>query len=171
VSTCNFGEEHKLLSEMINERRIVVNAKINNKEEAIRLAGKLLYDDGYIDENYTDAMLKMSSELGSYIVIAPGIAMPHARPEAGALKAGFSIIIIPAGVNFGHEKNDPVHIVFALAAVDNSSHLKAMRELSMFLNEEENIQAVQQAKDSKEVVHIFSDFEKLSLLNNLERRE
>ena len=53
---------------MINERRMAVDSRISNKEEAIRLAGKRLYDEDYsddIDEDHTEAKLKMSSELSS----------------------------------------------------------------------------------------------------------
>ncbi|MCG8484068.1 MAG: BglG family transcription antiterminator [Clostridia bacterium] len=158
-------EDQKLLSEMIDVKRTIVNAKISSKEEAIRLAGKLLLDDGYINDNYIEAMLELSSELSSYLVIAPGIAMPHARPERGALKAGFSILTIQEGINFGHEKNDPVRIVFALAAVDNNSHLRAMSELSMLLNEENNVEMIKNAKQSKEIINIINDFERSFLAN------
>ena len=122
-------------------------------------------DDGYINDNYIEAMLELSSELSSYLVIAPGIAMPHARPERGALKAGFSILTIQEGINFGHEKNDPVRIIFALAAVDNNSHLRAMSELSMLLNEENNVEMIKNAKQSKEIINIINDFEKSFLAN------
>jgi len=61
-----------LLSEMINERKMVADSRIDNKGEAIRLAGKCLYDEDYIDdiaEDHTDEVLrivlKMSSESSS----------------------------------------------------------------------------------------------------------
>lgn len=52
----------------------------------MRIGGELLEKSGAIEPRYIDAMINTVKEIGPYIVIAPGIAMPHARPEAGAKK-------------------------------------------------------------------------------------
>lgn len=72
--------------------------------------------------------------LGPYIVIAPGIAMPHARPEMGAKKIGMSLITLTQPVNFGHPENDPVKIVVCLCSTDSITHLKALSQLMQFLD-------------------------------------
>lgn len=162
----NYEEEQKLLTEMINEKRVATDAEIKDKESAIRFAGKLLLDDGCVEPQYIDAMLKISSELSAYIVIAPGIAMPHARPESGALKPGFSIVTLKNELKFGHPENDPVKLIFALAAIDNTSHLKALSELSIFLNEDSNVQLLRDAHSPKEIIKIIGDFEEKYLLEH-----
>lgn len=43
-------------------------------------------NNGCIKESYIDAMVNTVKNMGPYIVIAPGIAMPHAAPEDGVLK-------------------------------------------------------------------------------------
>lgn len=68
-------------------------------------------------------------EFGPYIVIAPGVAMPHARPEAGVLKPGVSIITLAEARAFGNETNDPVDFVIAFAAVNKNAHIKTLQRI------------------------------------------
>lgn len=128
-----------VLKDLLTEETIELNVNANNWEEAVRAGGRLLLDAGKIEERYIDAMIRTVKQLGPYIVIAPGIAMPHARPEDGAKEVGMSLITLKNPVNFGHQQNDPVKIVVCLCAVDNSSHIKALSQLVKFLNDEEMI--------------------------------
>lgn len=148
-----------MLSDMIGESRIALNAPVKTKEEAITLAGRLLYEDGKVELRYIDAMLELSRELGAYVVIAPGFALPHARPECGAKEAAFSVVTIKDGVSFGSKSNDPVRVVMALAAVDNQSHLTALSELSKFLQEQGSIEAIANSRTEREVVETLRAFE------------
>ena len=83
-------------------------------EEAIRLAGELLAKAGAAEERYADAMVKSYRERGPYFVLAPHIALPHARAEDGVKEASVSLIRLKKPVVFGHAANDPVQLVFAL---------------------------------------------------------
>jgi mannitol/fructose-specific phosphotransferase system IIA component (Ntr-type) len=126
-----------VLSDMLSLSRIKIKAPVRNKYDAIRQTGELLCMDGLATPEYTDAMLRLFEELGAYIVISPGVAMPHARADAGAKKTGFAIVTPREPVDFGHEKNDPVRIILALVATDNKSHLQAMKELSLLISQED----------------------------------
>lgn len=152
-------EEQKLLTEFIDTNRISVKSHCANKNDAITAAGRLLLADGYIDARYIEAMIQLTEELRAYIVIAPHIAMPHARPDAGAKKTGISIVTLQEPVVFGHEKHDPVKIVFALSAVDNTSHLKAMRELSMLLCEDSEVEKLMSSQTPEELYGVIKEFE------------
>lgn len=55
-----------------------------------------------------------------------GIAMPHARPEEGANKLSLALTLIPSGVNFDADENDPVKLLIVLAATDSTSHIEAI---------------------------------------------
>lgn len=126
-----------VLKDLLTEKTIKLNVEVDNWEEAIREGGKLLLEAGKIEARYIDAMIKTAKQLGPYIVIAPGIAMPHARPEDGVKEVGMSLITLKTPVNFGHQKNDPVEIVVCLCALDNNSHIKALSQLVKFLSSED----------------------------------
>jgi PTS system ascorbate-specific IIA component len=59
-------------------------------------------------------MRRVLQELGPYAVIAPGIALLHARPDDGVLAPCLALITLSRAVEFGSEQNDPVDLVFAL---------------------------------------------------------
>lgn len=125
------------LLEALGERIEVVE-KVNSWEEAVKIGGKLLEKDNIIDSGYIDKMIEVCKELGPYIAIAPGIAIPHARPEDGAKSFGISFLIIKEGINFGSH-NDPVYLVISFATPDKESHLKFLQELAEILQDSENI--------------------------------
>ena len=71
-----------MLIEVLNEDLIETNAEMKTRDEAVRESGRLLCSQGFAEERYIDAMIQNVKENGTYIVIAPGIAMPHARLNA-----------------------------------------------------------------------------------------
>lgn len=127
-----------MLSDLMNPERISLGYKAADWEEAVREAGRLLVETGCARPQYVDAMVQTVRELGPYIVLSKGMALPHARPEAGAEKVAMSLVILDKPVNFGNKMNDPVKAVFGLCAVDNNTHIQALADLGKFATAEEN---------------------------------
>ncbi len=145
------GVAEPLLKDLLTEKTIRLNVEVKDWEEAVRIGGELLEKDGAIEHRYIDAMIDSVKDIGPYIVIAPGIAMPHARPESGAKKIGMSLITLKNPVNFGNKENDPVKIVVCLCAVDHSSHLKALSELVELLGDERFISTLLNSSSQDEI--------------------
>ena len=119
-----------MIHSILTEDTVEVNVEVSDWEEAVRTAGNLLYKNGYVEACYVDSMVDIVKAVGPYIVLLKGVALAHARPSQGAKKIGLSLITLKTPVNFGNADNDPVSLVFALSAVDNSSHLELLGELS-----------------------------------------
>jgi len=100
-------------------------------------------------------MIRVAKEFGPYIVIAPGIALPHARPEDGVIKASITVMRLKTPVDFGNKDNDPVYLVVALAALDNKGHVEGLSELATVLGDEGKIQNIKQAETKEELLEIF----------------
>ncbi len=113
------------LTDLIPRQRLALGVEAADWREAVRIAGNLLLDSGTVTETYIDAMTAES--LNQYIVIAPGIALPHARPEDGVLETALSLVKLKTPLNFGNPQHDPVKLVVALAAVNKKVHLRAMQ--------------------------------------------
>ena len=77
-------------------------------QTAVRIVGAPLVERRAITQNYLERCIGMVDEAGPYIVIAPGLALAHARPGDGALHLSLSVGRFDPGVEFGHPKNDPV---------------------------------------------------------------
>ena len=119
-----------LLQQALGEGSVVIGASANDWQDAVAIAGNALVASGCTTPEYTQAMIDNVLELGAYIVIAPGLAMPHARPSEAVLHTGLSLVTLKQPVKFGHHKNDPVSVVFGLAALDHDRHLELLSEFA-----------------------------------------
>lgn len=124
-------------------------------EEAIRKSSGSLIEGDYISTNYVDEMIQSVKQYGPYIVIAPNIAMPHARPEAGSNKVGFSVMICKTPVAFSEEKEHHASLFVTLSCVSADTHLKMMQALVEVLGDEVKVQKLLETTDKEEVLKIF----------------
>lgn len=118
-----------MLADLLTDDRIQLRKSVNDWKEAIELAAQPLIEDQVINEQYVHAMLESVVKFGPYIVIGPGLALAHARPEDGAKKLGVSVLTLSTPVKFGNKDNDPVSLVFCLSAINNYSHLNVMKAI------------------------------------------
>ncbi|MGY0017492.1 PTS sugar transporter subunit IIA [Streptomyces sp. YJ-C3] len=121
------------LSDLIPVEAIRLDVAAPDWRGAVRAAGDLLVATGVSTDAYTEEMARNVEENGPYIVIAPGFAFAHARPSPAVHRTGMSWVRLATPVNFGHETNDPVHLVVALAATDSGAHTQAMGALARLL--------------------------------------
>ncbi|BES63839.1 PTS sugar transporter subunit IIA [Gottschalkiaceae bacterium SANA] len=140
------------LSGIVSPSNIRLKKSVENREEAIRLAGEVLIDNGIVENSYVDAMVDSCNELGPYIVLVPGVAIPHARPECGANKVGISIVTLNKPIVFGNEENDPVHTVIAIASDNNENHIGIISSLSKFLMDSKRVELLRVAENPKEAI-------------------
>lgn len=120
------------------DERIRILERVGSWAEAVRISGELLAADGLVTSLYVERMIRTCEELGPYIAIAPGIAIPHARPEDGARAFGLSMVVVKEGVSFGSH-NDPVYVLIAFATPDRSAHIEFLRQLAEILARSEEI--------------------------------
>lgn len=124
------------------DRAIVLGARATDWRDAVRLAGDALVDSGCTTAEYTEAMIRMVDDHGPYIVIAPGLALAHARPGPEVRCDGISVVTLAEPVEFGHAHNDPVRVVIGLAGVAAEGHLEAVAELANAFNDAAAIPAL-----------------------------
>ena len=141
-----------MIHNILTEDTVEVHVEVDDWEEAVREAGRLLYKNGYVEERYVDNMVEIVKEVGPYIVLLKGVALAHARPNQGAKKIGLSLITLKTPVCFGNEDNDPVSLVFALSAVDNSSHLELLAEMSEIFDDEAGMMELAKAETKRELL-------------------
>ncbi|MGT2772038.1 BglG family transcription antiterminator [Streptococcus marimammalium] len=148
------------LTDLLTIDLIQTKEKVNDWQEAITVAADLLLKQGFIEPTYITAMIDSVKKLGAYIVLAPHVAVPHAAPEKGVKRLGMSLLQLQKPVSFNLDENDydierEVQLIFVLAAVDSSSHLKALQELVMILDDEEMIQKLIKAKTREDVYRLL----------------
>jgi len=150
------------LKEALNAQTVKAKVAASSWEQAVEVAGMVLVQANLVEPRYIDAMKKTLRELGPYSVIAPGIAMPHARPEDGVIQTGFSLVTLVKPVTFGNAENDPVDILLAFSASDKERHITALKEISVFLSNDGLVRKVRTANSNDQLLDVIRDFERIN---------
>jgi len=132
---------------------IQIMNEVSSWEESIKVAAEPLLKKGFISEKYIQDMIDNVKINGPYIVIAPEIAMPHARNEGGVLKTGISFLKLKNPVYYPEGKQ--VSILFVLAAEDNSGHLELISDLSSILIDEEIVTKLKNSDNEDEIINLI----------------
>ncbi|MEU6330739.1 PTS sugar transporter subunit IIA [Streptomyces sp. NPDC047049] len=144
------------LNDLLPQAAVRLDVRVADWREAIRTAGELLVDTGATTEAYTAEMIRNVEENGPYFVLAPGFALAHARPSPAVRRTGMSWVRLAQPVEFGHESNDPVHLVVGLAAEDSGAHTAAMAALARLLAGPATAQALQDAAGPDELYAVLA---------------
>lgn len=142
-----------MLKDLTAKNLIKLNIEAENWEDAIRKAAQPLIDEKKVKKAYVDDMIAAVKETGPYFVLTKHVALPHARPEAGALESAIGIATLKTPIDFGSEENDPIKYLFCLSAKDGSEHLKALMELAELFEDKEFLALLDNAKDEEEVLN------------------
>ncbi|MEP6477962.1 MAG: PTS sugar transporter subunit IIA [Rhodoglobus sp.] len=134
---------------------VTVGATAGDWRAAVRLVGEALARSGAARVGYTDEMIRMIEEHGPYVVIAPGLALAHARPGPDVVADGLALVTLATPVPFGHPHNDPVSVVLGLAIVDASSHLASVAAIANVFNDSTAIEELAAATTVEEIQRIM----------------
>lgn len=134
---------------------ISIQAEASNWKAAIQLSGQLLVQESAVTDAYVASMIKSVEENGPYIVIAPGIAIAHARPSESVFENALALAIFKEPVVFHSRENDPVDLVFSFSAKGDESHLNMIEQLSMFLMKEKQVNRLRKASSPEEAYQII----------------
>ncbi|SFC93767.1 transcriptional antiterminator, BglG family [Bacillus sp. OV322] len=154
--------EKPVLEELLTSQTIQLKASVSDWKEGIKAASQPLVDLGTIEERYVYSMISSIEENGPYVIITPGVAIPHSRPEAGVRSLSMSLLKLDEAVDFAPGK--PVRLIIVLAAADSESHLRALVQLTQLLGEPSNIEDILQSSDKNVLlnyIHKYSKEEKV----------
>ncbi len=133
------------------EDSILIREKVGDRELAIKIAGELLVNSGKVLPSYVQSMLDAVAKFGPYIVIAPGIALAHGKPGDNVIDTGLSLLVLKTPINFEHQQNDPVSLVFGLAARDHESHIAIMASLAEVLSDQAKVDSLLKSSDFDQI--------------------
>jgi PTS system ascorbate-specific IIA component len=134
---------------------IVLHAEAADWRAAVTLAGAALARSGSAKPGYAGEMIRMIEEHGPYVVIAPGLALAHARPGPEVLANGLAVVTLATPVSFGHPHNDPVRVVLGLAIATADDHLEVIAELANIFNDSTAIEDLANAASADDVHRIL----------------
>lgn len=137
------------------DEAIVLGEEATDWRAAVRIVGAALAASGAAKPGYSDEMIRMIEEHGPYVVIAPGLALAHARPGPEVLTDGLAVVTLSTPVSFGHPHNDPVSTLLGLAITHPDAHLATVAELANIFNDSTAIADLAGATTAAEVRRIL----------------
>ena len=137
--------------DLLRPENVFLNQEFANKEDAIRFAGRVLVDAGYVEESYIEAMIERDNITSTFM--GNDVAIPHGTEEAkkAVLKSGFTVLQVPNGVDFDGQK---VRLIFGIAGKDGT-HLEILSGIAVTCSEMENIEKLVSAKTAQEIIDIL----------------
>ncbi|WP_432409700.1 PTS sugar transporter subunit IIA [Wukongibacter sp. M2B1] len=146
-------EDKKCNDEILRKENILLDLKSVDKEEAIKMAGQLLVDGEYVEEEYIKAMLEREELVSTYI--GNGIAIPHGvgSSKDRIKKSGIVVLQFPEGVDFG--ENNKAYLVLGIAGKDNE-HLKILSNIATSLEDKETVEKLVKTKDVNRIQKILT---------------
>lgn len=147
-----------MIEKFFTLENVEINVKANDWIDAITKGGNILLKNNKIEEIYIESMINTIKELGPYIVMVKGIAMPHSRPEFGVKSLGLSVITLVEPINFGNVELDPVSILFTICSPDNNTHLNLLQDLSYIMEDTDLIIKSKKCKNKQELIDLLKYF-------------
>lgn len=143
-----------MAKEILATENVVLNEKASSKEEAIRMAGQILVDNGYVEASYVDQMLEREKLTTTYM--GNSVAIPHGTEDAkkAVKSSGLSIVQLREGVDFG--EGNIAKIIVGIAGKDNE-HLEILSQIAIVCSEEENVEQLIQADSKETLISMFDE--------------
>ena len=146
-----------LLQDLLSEDNVSFHYPAETWEAVIRHGGQLMVDAGFTEPTYTEAMIDVVRDIGPYIVLAPGLAMPHARPEMGAKQVGTALVTLEKPIDFGSPENDPVSVAVFLCAPNKEEHIQLLTDIATLFEDEEFLDAAVNFESIEDVQAFLSE--------------
>lgn len=135
---------------------VAVQVHAADWRSAVTHTGDALVASGSVQPGYAARMIEVIEDYGPYVVIAPGLALVHARPGRDVLHDGLAVVTLAEPVTFGHPHNDPVRVLLGLASTGADDHVTGVAALANLFNDPEVLPRLADAPDAQTVVDLFA---------------
>lgn len=145
-----------LLREIYEKKHYLFCPEPLSWEESIRKGCEPLRKDGTVDETYAEEIIACIRKHGPYIVILPGVALPHSTEKAKGAHAtavGFMKTAVPVRFEEGNPEKD-AQIFFTLSSTNPDEHLDNMQRLYSVLTNENALERLKKIEKPEELLEI-----------------
>ena len=147
------------LFDLIGNQGVIINSEENlTVDAAIDVTCSTLLANNKIEASYVEAIKQKHKDISAYYVLAPKIAMPHARPEDGVKEASLQVTVFKKGVDLESEDNGDVYLSITLAAMDSDSHIHTIMALSELFQNDDDIDAIIAAETEQAIIEILKRY-------------
>lgn len=148
------------ITDLLTYDGIELNGQVLTKEEAIHKMVDLMVGTGNISDPDEYRRCVFAREEEGTTGIGEGIAIPHGK-TSGVKSVGLSAMVIKDGVDFQALDDQPVHLIFLIAAPNTADnvHLEVLSRLSMLLMNDKFSTDLKNAATKEEFIEIINQNE------------
>lgn len=147
---------------LLCENIINLNISADNNVDAIKQMGKMLCDNKYINNSYTQSVIERERTFPTGLVLASaGIAIPHASPDNNVFKNGIAAARLTKPVKF-HSMENPddeveVDMIFMLALASSNEHLDVLKKLFIAFQNQTLVNALKHSQNKAEFLKLLTN--------------
>jgi len=145
----------------ISQDLILVNTEVKSKEEIIQKLGSLLFEQGFVKDSYTQAVLDREIVYPTGLKAkVTGVAVPHTDTEH-VNQSAVAVATLKEPVIFngmGAPKTEvSVFIVMMLAVHDEKMVIDILRKVILIIEKEDVLNAILEAKEPATIKEIMEN--------------
>lgn len=151
--------EEVTLEKVVHKELMIVPSSSKNKDEVIHELGRLLFVEGYIEneKEFVDDVYLRETE--GVTGIGQGIAIPHGKSDA-VKETTIAIAVLENEIEWETLDGKPVKVVIMFAVTDedsNMTHILLLQEVAKHLAHEDFIEKVVKVKSKVELFKLFTE--------------
>lgn len=141
------------MMDLLTVEQIALGAKADSKEEAIRLAGALLVDNGVVEPTYVEGMLLREETMSTYL--GNGVAIPHGTYDhlGDINRTGISVLQLPDGIEW--EDGEVAHLIIGIAA-NSDEHIGVLSNLAEVVEDESTVEMLAKTEDPQIILDLLN---------------
>lgn len=141
------------MSDILKIDNIRLSAVSKTKEEAIKEAGTILIQQGYVQEDYIEKMFGRENIVSTYM--GNLLAIPHGTDDSKETVTNSGLVILLFDKPIDWDGNN-VRVVIGIAG-KNDEHIEILSKIAITCSELENVKHLLQLDDREAVLRFFSE--------------
>lgn len=144
----------------LNENLILVKETVKDREEIIRKLGGLLYDNSFVKDSYTKAVLERESVFPTGIATSvTGVAIPHTDSihvnRSAIAIATLERPIVFEAMGYPEKSINNVRLVMMLAIQDPKKVMEVIRQIMKIFTTESILNSILDASSAQAIQEAF----------------
>lgn len=135
---------------LLNPQYCQFEVKIDNWEEAIRIAASPLVYNKNINVEYVNEMIKVVHEVGNYMIFIPEIAFVHSHPK-NVNQSSIALLNLANPIEFGSKDKNSVKVIVVVASTQENTILANLIKLLLVGN---NIELFKNARSYEDLLKL-----------------
>ena len=134
---------------LMKDGHVIPEISCDNWEDLVDILADPLIKGGMILPGYAKSAKEVVHKYGAYIVLVDDIAFFHGRPEDGVNEMSMSLGFLIEPIYLRQKR---IKTAFLFAAIDSSSHIELLKQLTSFLNCDECLELLREGKNIRVIM-------------------